>query len=73
MGGKVGSKLEKMSFFSTDSRENCFNFFPGRIEAPFLHVFDPNSPSFYIKCARKCHIILTLAQIYTSPPPKFWN
>ena len=23
-------------------------------EAPFLHVLDPNSPSIYVKCPRKC-------------------
>ena len=31
-----------------------FQFFPGRIEAAFLHVIDPNFSSFYVKCARKC-------------------
>ena len=37
-----------------DSRENCSNFCLGIMEAPFLHVFDPNSPSIYVKCPRKC-------------------
>ena len=78
MGGKVGSKL-KNCHFSRDSRENCSNFFPRRIEAPFLHVLDPNSLSFYVKCPRKCQktynfdTFFTLPQIYTSPPPKFWD
>ena len=48
---KVGAKLEKLSF-SRDSRENCSNFCPGRMEAP-LHGLDPNSPSIYVKCPRK--------------------
>ena len=54
-------------------------FFLGRIGARFLHVLDPNSSSFYVKCPRKCqkiynfHIFLTLPQIYTSPPLKFWD
>ena len=77
MGGKVGTKLENCHF-SRDSRENCSNFYPGRIEASFLHVLDQNSLSIYVKCPRKCQkpIILTfftLPQIYTSPPPKFWD
>ena len=45
---------------------------PGRKESPFLHVLDPNSPSFYVKCPRKFQktynfdIFPTLLQIYTS-------
>ena len=49
MGGKVGSKLENCHF-SRDSREIVPIFFSARIETPFLHVLDPNSPSFYVKC-----------------------
>ena len=71
-------KTGKNCHFSRDSRKNCSNFFPGRIEAPFLHVLDPNSPSFYVKYPRKCKkkkifTFFTLPQIYTTPPPKFWD
>ena len=51
-----------------------FQFFPGRIEAPLLHILDPNYPSFYLKCLRKCqktynfYIFQTVSQICTSPP-----
>ena len=54
-----------------------FQFRPGKIEASFLHVLDPNSHSFYVNCPRKCQktynfdIFETLFQIYASPPPKF--
>ena len=52
--------------------EKLFQFFPGTIEAPFLHVLDPNSPSFNVKCPRKCQKpynfdIFYFSQIYTSP------
>ena len=30
------------------------NFCPERMEVSFLHVLDPNSSSFYVKCPRKC-------------------
>ena len=46
----MGSKLEKLSFFQ-GNQEQFFQFCPGRIEAPFLNVLDPNSP---VKCPRKC-------------------
>ena len=53
MGGKVGTKLENCHF-SRDSRDNCSNFYPGRMKALLLHVLDPNSPSIYVKCPKKC-------------------
>ena len=52
----------KNCHFSRNIRGNCSNLCPERIEAAFLHVHDPNSPSFYVKCPRKCQkktIILT--------------
>ena len=76
-GGKIGSKLEKLSFFQ-ENQGQFFQFCPGMIEDTFLHVLDPNSPSFYIRCSRKCQriynfdIFKALFQIYISPPPKFW-
>ena len=27
---------------------------PLKDRSPLLHVLDPNSPSFYVKCPRKC-------------------
>ena len=77
-GGKIGSKLEKLSFFQGNQGQ-LFQFCPGRIEAPLLHILDPNYPSFYSKCPRKYQktynfdIFPTLSQICTSPPPKFWD
>ena len=56
-----------------------FQFCPGRIEAPLLHIPDPNYLSFYLKCPRKYQktynfdIFPTLSQIRTFPPPKFWG
>ena len=46
-----------------------FHFFPGRIEAPLLHILDPNYSSFYLKCLRKRQksIILTFFKQF----PKF--
>ena len=46
-----------------------FKFSPGRIEALFLNILDPNSLSFYVKCPRKRQkpIILTFSQHF----PKF--
>ena len=76
--GKSRVKTGRMSFFQ-GNQGKLFHFFPERLEAPFLHVLDPNSPSFYVKCPRKCQktynfdIFPTLSQIYTSPPPKFWG
>ena len=75
---KSRDKTEKLSFFEGNQRK-LFQRCPGRIEAPFLHVLDPNSPSFYVKCPRKCQktynfdIFPTLSQIDASPPPKFWG
>ena len=59
----------KNCHFSRDSRENCYNFCPERIKSLFLHVLHLNSPSFYVKCPRKCQkpIILT----FFSHLPKF--
>ena len=31
-----------------------FQVCPGRIEAPLLHILNPNYLSFYLKCPRKC-------------------
>ena len=75
VGRKVGSKLEKLSFFQGNQRQ-LFQFCPGRIEAPFLYIPDTNYPSFYLKYPRKCQktynfdIFQTLSQICTSPSPK---
>ena len=47
-----------------------FQFCPERIEAPFLHILDPNYSSFYFKCSRTCQknpIILTFFKQF----PKF--
>ena len=71
-------KTGKNCHFSRDSRENCSIFCPGRMEAPLLYVLDPNSPSIYVKCPRKCQKtynfdIFLHFLIYTSPPPKFWD
>ena len=49
---KVGPKLETVIFLGIAGK--IVPIFLGRIEAPFLHVLDPNSPSFYVKCPRKC-------------------
>ena len=52
---------------------------PWKDRNPLLHVLDPNFPSFYVKCPRKCQktynfdIFPTLSQIDTSPPPRFWG
>ena len=72
-------KTGKTVIFSGDIMENCSNFCPGRIQAPFLHVHDLNCPSFHenVQENAKRPIILTFFkhffQIYTSPPPKFWD
>ena len=50
-GGKVGSKLEKLSFFQRNQGK-LFQFCTGRIEAPLLHILDANYHSFYPKCPR---------------------
>ena len=77
-GWKKGENW-KNCHFSSDIRGNHSDYQPERIEAPFSHVFDLNSPSSYVKCPRKCQktynfdIFVTLSQIYTSPPPKFWD
>ena len=47
---KYGQNWKKLSFFQGNEGQFC----PGRIETPFLHVLDPNSPSFYVKWPRKC-------------------
>ena len=49
---KKGQNWKKLSFLQ-GNQEQFFQFCPGRIEAPFLHVLDPNSASFYVKCPRK--------------------
>ena len=51
-GRKVGSKLEKLSFFQ-ENQEQLFQFFTGRIEALLLHILDLDYPSFYLKCPSK--------------------
>ena len=38
-GGKVGSKLEKLSVFQGNQGQ-LFQFCPGKIEIPFLHTLD---------------------------------
>ena len=48
-----GKTRKKLSFFHGNHGQ-LFQFYPGRIEAPSLHVFDPNSLSFYVKWPRKC-------------------
>ena len=35
-------------------RVNFSNFALEGQKSSFLHVLDPNSPSFYVKCPRKC-------------------
>ena len=50
---KSGVKTEKLPFFPGISEE-IVPIFALRIEAPLLHVLDPNSPIFYVKCPRKC-------------------
>ena len=77
--GEMESRAEtekKLSFFQ-GSQWQLFIFCIGRIEALFLHIVDPNNPSFYLKCPKKYQntynfdIFPTLPQICTSPPPKF--
>ena len=74
---KVGSKLEKKLWFFQGNQGQSFQFGSGRIEAPLLHILDPNYLSFYLKCPRKYQrtynfdILPTLSRIGTSPPPKF--
>ena len=69
---KSRPKLEKLSFLQENQRE-LFQFCPGRIEAPLLHILDPNYPSFYLKRPRKCQdnfnfdIFQAVSQICTSP------
>ena len=41
-GGKVGPKLEKLSFFQGNQGQ-LFQVCPRRIEALLLHILDPNS------------------------------
>ena len=76
MGGKVGSKLEKLSFFSRDIRGIVPIFAMEGYTPPFLHVLDPNSSSFYLKCPRKCQKtynfdIFKHFPKFTPPPPRF--
>ena len=57
---------------------NQGQFFPGRIEAPFLHVLDTNSSSFYVDCPRKCQKtynfdIFKHFPKFTPLPAKFWH
>ena len=63
-------KTGKTVIFSSDIRGNHSNYHPERIEAPFLHVLDLNSPSSYVKCPRKCqktYNFLTLSQMKFTP------
>ena len=46
-------KTKKTVIFPEIARK-LFQFFPGKIEAQFLHLLDPNSPNIYLKCPRKC-------------------
>ena len=46
---KSRSKLEK-----NYHQGQLFQFCPGRIEDPILHILDPNYPSFDLKCPIKC-------------------
>ena len=69
MSGKKGENW-KNCHFSSDIRGNHSNYHPERIEAPFLHVLDLNSPSSYVKCPRKCkktYNFLTLSQMKFTP------
>ena len=61
---KSGVKTGKKLTFSQGNQGKLFQFCSGRIEAVFLHILDPNYPSFYLKCPRKCQkpIILTFSQ-----------
>ena len=54
--GQVESRAKtgKLSFFQGNQRQ-LFQFCPGRIEALFVHILDPDSPFFYLKCPRKYH------------------
>ena len=71
-------KTGENSFFQGNQGQ-LFQFYPERLEAPLLHIPDPNYPSFCLKCLRKCQktynfdIFQTVSQICTSPPPKFWG
>ena len=63
-------KTGKTVIFSSDIRGNHSNYHPERIEAPFLHVLDLNSPSSYVKCPRKrqkTYNFLTLSQMKFTP------
>ena len=72
--GKSRAKTERLSFFQ-GKQGQLFQFFPGRIEAHFLHIINPNYSSFNLKCPRKYKkphnfdIFPTLPQICTSPLP----
>ena len=69
MSGKKDENW-KNCHFSSDIRGNHSNYHPERIEAPFLHVLDLNSPSSYVKCPRKCkktYNFLTLSQMKFTP------
>ena len=66
---KKSQNWNERSFFKGNHGQ-LLQFCPGRIEAPLLHILDPNSPSFYLKCPRKCKktpIILAFFQYF----PKF--
>ena len=49
---KEGPKLKKKLSFSHGNLGRQFDFCPGKIEAVFLHILNPNY-SFYLKCSRK--------------------
>ena len=71
------AKTRKLSFFQ-ENQGQLFQFYPGRIEALFLHILDPNYPLLIQNVLEniKNPIILkflTLSQICISSPPKFWG
>ena len=75
--GNVGPKLEALIFPGKSGA--IVPICPGRLEALFLHILDPNYSSFYLKCPRKYQkaynsdMFFTVLQICTSLPLKLWR
>ena len=75
--GKVGSKKEKTGTFPEKS-EAIVQVLPWKNRSPPLHILDPNYPSFYQKCPRKCQETYNFDIFFNAFPnfgvdPKFDN
>ena len=49
------------------NQRQLFQFCPRRIEAHFLHILDPNYPSFYLQCPRKFQKTYNFDNFFTLP------